>query len=102
MQQNRRCTLFGDRDEMINKRMQKINAKRVQDWTRVGGQGDPLRIVQKSGIWPYQQEVYAQPGICPEEWDAQNFLAFWDTNRSPNPGQTTDLIRVNKKREPAE
>ena len=23
------------------------------------------------------------------EWDSKNFQGFWDTNRSPNPGQTT-------------
>ena len=33
--------------------------------------------------------VYGQPGIRPEEWDAQPSLRFWDTNGSPNLGQTT-------------
>ena len=33
--------------------------------------------------------VYAQPSICPGEWDAQTPLGFWDTNGSPNLGQTT-------------
>ena len=28
--------------------------------------------------------VYAQPRICPGEWDAQTPLGFWDTNGSPN------------------
>ena len=40
-------------------------------------------------IWPYEQVVYAQPSICPEEWDAQCSLGFWDKNGSPNLGQTT-------------
>ena len=33
--------------------------------------------------------VYAQPRICPGEWDAQTFLIFWDTNGSPNLNQAT-------------
>ena len=33
--------------------------------------------------------VYAQTGIHPKEWDAQNSMGFCDKNKSPNPGQTT-------------
>ena len=33
--------------------------------------------------------VYAQPSICPGEWDTQTPLGFWDTNGSTNLGQTT-------------
>ena len=33
--------------------------------------------------------VYVQPRICPGECDAQTPLGFWDTNGSPNLGQTT-------------
>ena len=33
--------------------------------------------------------VYAQHRIRPGEWDAQISLGFWDTNKSPNVGQTT-------------
>ena len=33
--------------------------------------------------------VYAQIRIHPGKWDAQTSLGFWDTNRSPNLGQTT-------------
>ena len=33
--------------------------------------------------------VYAQTWICSRKWDAKNSLGFWDTNRSPNPAQTT-------------
>ena len=46
-------------------------------------------IVQEIEIWPYQQMVYAQPKICPAEWDAQTPLEFWDTDWSPYLGQTT-------------
>ena len=38
---------------------------------------------------PYEQVVYAQRGIRPIEWDAESSLWFWDTNGSPNLGQTT-------------
>ena len=34
--------------------------------------------MQEIEIWPYERMVYAQ-----------NFLGFWDANRSPNLGQTT-------------
>ena len=37
--------------------------------------------------------VYAQPRICPREWDAQTLLGFWDTNGSPNPARRP----INKK-----
>ena len=60
----------------------------------MGGQGDPLGIVQEIKeikIWPYEQIVYAQPRICPGEWDAQNPLEFWDKNGSSNLGQTNIL-----------
>ena len=33
--------------------------------------------------------VYAQPRIYAGDWDAQALLGFWDTNGSPNLGQTT-------------
>ena len=33
--------------------------------------------------------VNVQEKICPGEWDAQTPLGFWDTNESPNLGQTT-------------
>ena len=33
--------------------------------------------------------VYAQLKMCLWEWDAQCSLGCWDTNRSPNLGQTT-------------
>ena len=37
-----------------NKQMLLIRAERVWDWTRLGGQGDPLGIVQEVKIWPYE------------------------------------------------
>ena len=40
-------------------------------------------------VWPYEQMVYAQLRICSKEWDAQTLLGFWNSNVSPNLGQTT-------------
>ena len=48
--------------------MQQISTERVQDWTRLGGQGCPLGNVQEISIWPYEQMVYAQPSTCPKKW----------------------------------
>ena len=39
-------------------------------------------------ITSYEQ-YNAQPRIRPEEWDAKTSQGFWNTNRSPNLGQTT-------------
>ena len=55
----------------------------------MGGQGDPLGIVQETEVWSYEQIVYAQLRIYPELWHAQITLWFWDTNGSPNLGQAT-------------
>ena len=35
----------------------------------MGGEGDPLGIVQEIEIWLYYQMVNAQTRICPGEWD---------------------------------
>ena len=53
-----------------------------------------------NNIWLYKQMIYIQPRICPGEWDAQNSLRFWHTNRSPNLGQTTRpyINQQNKKK----
>ena len=47
--------------------MQQIST-RLEDYTRLGGQVDPLGIVQEIEIWPYEQMVYVQSSICPGEW----------------------------------
>ena len=38
---------------------------------------------------PAWTKVYALHNICPREWDVQNPLGFWNTDVSPNLGQTT-------------
>ena len=45
--------------------------------------------MQEISIWPYEQMEYAQPRICPGEWNAQTPLQFWDTNGLSNLSQTT-------------
>ena len=45
--------------------------------------------MQEIKVLPYEQMVHTQPRISPGEWDTQNPLGFWDTNGSPNLGQTT-------------
>ena len=57
-----------------------------------------LGIVQEVEDWPYEQMVYAQPRICPGEWDAQTPLG-WITNGSPNLGQTTRPYNNQQNRE---
>ena len=42
--------------------------------------------------------IYAQPRICPGEWDAQTPLGFWDTNRSPNLSQTARYYNNQQKK----
>ena len=69
---------------------------------RLGGQGDPLGIVHKIEVWPYEQMVYAQSRIFPEEWDTQTPQGFWDTNGSPNLNQETRPYNNQQKRELAE
>ena len=46
----------------------------------------------------YEQMVYAQPRICPGEWDPQTPMGFWHTTRSPNLGQTTRTYNNNNKK----
>ena len=67
--------------------MQRISAKRVYDKTWLSRESNPLGMVQKMLIWPYEQVLHAQPRIHPGEWDAHTSMTFWDTNRSPNLGQ---------------
>ena len=52
-QQNSKCRLYSDRDEMINHIISESNrAKRVQDKTWLAEEDDQLEIVQETEIWP--------------------------------------------------
>ena len=55
-------------------------------------------IVQEIEIWLNEQMVYAQPRICPKEWEAQTPLRFWDTNGWPHLGQMTWPWSTKKKK----
>ena len=52
--------------------------------------------MQEVEVWPYEQMAYAQPRICPREWNAQTPLEFLDTNGSPNLSRRPDLIIMKK------
>ena len=43
--------------------------------------------------------VYAKPRIRPGKWDAQTSVGFWNTNVSPNLGQTTRTNNSRQKNE---
>ena len=83
---------FGEGDETINhiisegSKLAHKEFKTRNDWRRVG---DPLGIGQEIEVWTYDQMVYVQPRICPEEWDKPTSLGLWYTNGSPNIGRTT-------------
>ena len=55
----------------------------------IGGEGDPLGIVQEIEIWQYYQMVHTQTRIIAAEWDALDSLGFWDIKKWPNPDQKT-------------
>ena len=46
-------------------------------------------LCKKFYFWPYEQVVYAQPGICPRKWDTQSSLGFWDIDASADLSQMT-------------
>ena len=43
--------------------------------------------------------VYAQPSICPREWNTQTPLGLWHTNGSPNLGQKIRAYYNQQKKE---
>ena len=60
-------------------------------------EGSPQRVVQRFEILPHEKVLYAQSGILPREWDAHTSLGFWNTNGSPNHGQTNRLTDSQQK-----
>ena len=56
------------------------------------------KIMQEIEIWPFEELVYAQLGICPRKWDEKSFQGFLDKNGSPNLGQTTKPIDSQQKK----
>ena len=55
----------------------------------MGGEEDPLGILQEIKVWLCEQMVYTQPSVRPAKWEAQTPLGFRHTNWSPNLDQTT-------------
>ena len=46
--------------------------------TRLNGESDAQGIVHEIEIWTHQRIVYAQTRIWPGEWDAENYMGFWN------------------------
>ena len=46
--------------QWLGKRMQQVSSERVSNKTWLGGEGDPLGIVQDILVWTCEQMVYAQ------------------------------------------
>ena len=61
-----------------------------------------MGIVQEIEIRPHEQVIYAQPRICPGEWDAQSSVGFWDTNGTPNLYHMTRLCDSQQKKWPCQ
>ena len=84
--QNSGCMLNGSRDET---KWSISECRKLEQDEKTGWEGDPLKIVQDIGIWPYEQVVFSPPRIHPGEWDTQAYQCFCDTTRSTNIGQMT-------------
>ena len=79
-QQNSRCRLCGDRDETIN-HISECSKSAQKNWTRLGGQGDPLGILQEIWIRPYEQIVYMQSRILSWRMRRTNYSGIWRYKR---------------------
>ena len=91
-QQNSKWRLCGDRDEMINRIINicsKLAQKEYRTRHDLVGMVIHWELCKKLKFDRMVQMVHTQPRICPEEWDAQTPLGFWETNESSNLGQTT-------------
>ena len=75
-----------------SKLAQKENKTR-QDWV---GKVINWEICKK---FKFEQMIYAQPSICPGEWDAPTPMGFWDTNGSLNLSETTRPYDNQQKKE---
>ena len=86
-QQNSRCRLYGDRDKTTTHMISECSKLAHKEYKIT------YDLVGKVIRWELCKKVkfdHAKKwNICPEEWDGQTPLGFWDTNRSPILGQTT-------------
>ena len=55
-------------------------------------------MCKKTDCGPFEHGIHAQLRIYPGKWDAQSSLGFWDTNGSPNLGQTSRPCDSHKKK----
>ena len=55
------CVISFSNMERLIKRHNSKSAKKVWDYIRPVGEGDPLGIMQEVEIWRKEQMVYAQP-----------------------------------------
>ena len=70
-----------DRDKTINHTICESSKLAQKEYKiRLGGEGDPLGIVQETEM------VYAQIRIFPRKWNAGTSPRLWNKNGSPNPG----------------
>ena len=100
MQQNSKCRLCSDRDETTDPLISEYS-KFAQKSIRLDTAGWwrwSTRKCARNWNRPYKRVVYWQPGICPEEWDAQTSLVWWDTNGSFNLRRTTRPCESKKKK----
>ena len=54
--------------------------------------------MQETEIWPYEQMVYAQPRICPRNWDEQIQWDFKIQTDHAFSARRTELVIVKKKK----
>ena len=88
---NSECRLYGGWDQLINRILSECRKLAQKEHKiRHNSEGvDPRRIVQEIEIWPCEPVAYVRLRISSGKWDAQDSLWFLNTNRSPNPSQTT-------------
>ena len=90
-QQNSKCRLCGDRDELVNyvisEQQKQKQTKRSERKTRRGTTEWERWSTGNCAIWLCWLIVYAVTKICLRKWDTKDSFGLWDTNESPNPDQ---------------
>ena len=101
-QQNRKCRLCGDRDEIINhiiSECSKIAQKEYKTRHNWMDKGIHWEMCKEIEIWPYEQMVYIQPNSCPGEWHTNKILGDFNiqTDHLISP-RRPHLIIINRKK----
>ena len=106
-QQNSKCRLCDNRDEIINpiisecSKLAEKKYKTIYDCVGRDPQGISLPTQEIARSW----NLNIRTNICAREWDTQTPMGFWHTNGLPNRSQTTRLYnnqQQQQKRELAE